>query len=57
MKNKQYFEIWLDGKPLATAGNNWASAIKWQAYYSKEYPTQKVSIKRYGPEYIFGIVK
>jgi len=51
---KQYFEIYLDGALLASAGNTWASAIKWQAYYAQEYPWRKVSIKRTGAPLLKG---
>ena len=54
---KQYFEIYLDGKLLASAGNSWASAIKWQSYYAKEYPGRKVSIKRTGTPYFEGVIR
>ena len=54
---KQYFEIYLDGELLASAGNSWASAIKWQRYYAKEYPMRKVSIKRTGAPYFEGVIR
>lgn len=54
---KQYFEIYLDGKLLASAGNSWASSIKWQGYYAKEYPGRKVSIKRTGTPYFEGVIR
>lgn len=53
---KQYFEIYLDGKLLASAGNTWNSAIKWQGYYAKTYPGRKVSIKRTGAPYFERVV-
>jgi hypothetical protein len=46
---KYIFEIYLDGKPLASAGDNWETATKWLAYYSKQYPGRKLSIKRDTP--------
>lgn len=54
---KQYFEIYLDGALLASAGNTWANAIKWQAYYAKEHPGHKVSIKRTGAPYFEGVIR
>jgi len=54
---KQYFEIYLNGKLLASAGNTWGNAIKWQAYYAKQYPGQKIQIKRTGAPLFEGVVK
>lgn len=42
----QYFEIWLDGRPLASAGDNWGSATKWRAFYKSQYKGHLVEIKR-----------
>ena len=44
--SKNYFEIWLDGAPLASAGDNWQSATKWRSFYKSQYKGHMVEIKR-----------